>query len=51
MENDNNRKITREKQTIEDKNGEKRTFISEVQEFEKPEGYNDAFKEYYPEQE
>ncbi|WP_291636846.1 hypothetical protein [Clostridium sp.] len=51
MENDNNRKITREKQIVEEGSGKKKTFISEVQEFKKPEGYNDAFKEYYPEQE
>jgi len=45
MENDTNRKVRREKQTEN-----KKTFISEVQEFTKPEGYEDAFKEYYPKQ-
>ncbi|MCB2294197.1 hypothetical protein LGK95_11785 [Clostridium algoriphilum] len=45
MENDSNRKVTKEKQTEN-----KKTFISEVQEFKKPEGYDDAFKAYYPEQ-
>ncbi|MBU3182658.1 hypothetical protein [Clostridium psychrophilum] len=44
MENDKNRKVTKEKQTEN-----KKTFISEVQEFKKPEGYDEAFKEYYPE--
>ena len=44
MEKDNNRKVTKEKQTEN-----KKTFISEVQEFKKPEGYDDAFKAYYPE--
>ena len=38
-----NREITREKQK-----GGKGTYISEVQEFNKPEGYEDAFKKYYP---
>ena len=38
-----NREITREKQK-----GRKGTYISEVQEFNKPEGYEDAFKKYYP---
>lgn len=41
----NNRQLHREKQKV----GEK-TFISEVQEFKKPEGYEDAFKKYYPEE-
>lgn len=27
---------------------EKGTYISEVQEFKEPEGYRDAFKQYYP---
>lgn len=43
MEHDNNRQVRKEKQ----KDGEK-TFISEVQEFQEPEGYEDAFKKYYP---
>lgn len=43
MDKDNNREITREK-----KKGRKETYISEVQEFHKPEGYEDAFKKYYP---
>ena len=43
MEHDNNRKVRKEKQ----KQG-KKTFISEVQEFQTPEGYEDAFKKYYP---
>lgn len=47
---ENNKKVTREKQDVEKQNGEKKTFISEVQEFNKPEGYEDAFKEYYPKQ-
>lgn len=50
MEINNNRKVSREKQSIENKNGEKKIFVSEVQEFNKPEGYEDAFKQYYPEQ-
>jgi len=45
LENDSNREVRKEKQ----KDGEK-TFISEVQEFKKPEDYEDAFKKYYPEQ-
>jgi len=45
LENDTNRKVTREKQTEN-----KKTFISEVQTFEKPEDYDDAFLRYYPEQ-
>jgi hypothetical protein len=45
LDNDNNRQVRKEKQ----KEG-KKTFISEVQEFNKPEGYEDAFKKYYPEQ-
>jgi len=48
--NDDNKKVSREKQKIEKQNGETKTFISEVQEFTNPEGYDDAFKEYYPEQ-
>jgi len=42
---DNNKKVTKEK-VIENK----KTFISEVQEFKKPVGYEDAFKLYYPEE-
>ena len=38
-----NRETTREKQK-----GRKETYISEVQEFDKPEGYEDAFNKYYP---
>jgi len=45
LENDNNRKVSREK-----KKGRKKTYISEVQEFQKPEDYEDAFKKYYPKQ-
>ena len=45
VDNDNNKKVSREKIT-ENKN----TVVSEVQEFKKPEGYDDAFKEYYPKQ-
>jgi hypothetical protein len=44
LDNDN-REIRREKQK-----GEKKSYISEVQEFRKPEGYEDAFKRYYPKQ-
>lgn len=44
MENGKNRKVTKEKQTEN-----KKTFISEVQEFKKPEDYDEAFKAYYPE--
>lgn len=51
LENDNNRKVSREKQIVEDQNGAKKIFVSEVQKFNKPEGYDDAFKQYYPEQE
>ena len=43
MEKDNNRTVSKEKITEN-----KKTFISEVQEFKKPEDYDDAFKEYYP---
>ena len=43
MDNDNNREVSREKQMVDEK-----TFISEVQKFHKPEGYEDAFKKYYP---
>jgi hypothetical protein len=43
LDKDNNREVTREKQK-----GRKKTYISEVQEFHKPEGYEDAFKKYYP---
>ena len=45
MDKDNNKKVSKEKITEN-----KKTFVSEVQEFEKPEGYDDAFKEYYPKQ-
>ena len=45
MENDNNRKVSREKKAEREK-----TYISEVQEFQKPEDYEDAFKKYYPKQ-
>ncbi|MGH4052993.1 MAG: hypothetical protein ACREVX_16980 [Clostridium sp.] len=45
MDNDNNKKVSKEKITEN-----KKTFVSEVQEFKKPEGYDDAFKEYYPKQ-
>ena len=41
---DNNRKVTKEKVTEN-----KKTFISEVQEFKEPVGYKDAFNVYYPE--
>lgn len=43
VDNDNNKKVSKEKITEN-----KKTFVSEVQEFKKPEGYDDAFKEYYP---
>lgn len=43
MNKDKNREVRTEQQKV----GEK-TFISEVQEFNKPEGYEDAFKKYYP---
>jgi hypothetical protein len=42
---DNNKKVTKEKVTEN-----KKTFISEVQEFKKPVGYEDAFNVYYPEE-
>ena len=45
MDNENNREVRHEKQKVG-----KKTFISEVQEFKKPEDYEDAFKKYYPEQ-
>ena len=45
LDNDNNRVVSREKQK-----GRKKSYISEVQEFHKPEGYEDAFKKYYPKQ-
>jgi hypothetical protein len=45
LNKNNNGEITREKQK-----GRKKTFVSEVQEFHKPEGYEDAFKKYYPKQ-
>lgn len=52
MENNSNsnKKVSIQKQYVEDKNGDKKTFVSEVQEFDKPEDYDGAFKEYYPEQ-
>ena len=50
LENDNNKKVSREQQRVEKQNGEMKTFISEVQEFNTPEDYDGAFKEYYPEQ-
>ena len=50
LKTDDNKKVSREKQNVEKQNGERKTFISEVQEFNKPEGYDDAFKGYYPEQ-
>jgi hypothetical protein len=43
--NNNNRKVRREVQKVG-----KKTFVSEIQEFDKPEGYEDAFKRYYPKQ-
>ncbi len=43
LDNDNNRELRKKKQKVG-----KKTFISEVQEFQKPEGYEDAFKKYYP---
>lgn len=43
MNNDSKREVKKEKQ----KDGDK-IFISEVQLFNKPEGYEDAFKQYYP---
>lgn len=46
MEKDNNKTVSKEKITENQK-----TFVSEVQEFKKPEGYDDAFKEYYPKEE
>lgn len=45
LDNDDNRKVRKEKQKVG-----KKTFISEVQEFQKPEGYEEAFKKYYPKQ-
>lgn len=42
---DNNKKVRREVQKVG-----KRAYISEVQEFSKPEGYEEAFKKYYPKQ-
>jgi len=45
MDNNDNREVRKEKQKVDGK-----TFISEVQEFQKPEGYRDAFKKYYPKQ-
>jgi hypothetical protein len=45
LDNDKNIEVSREKQK-----GREKTYISEVQEFQKPEGYEDAFKKYYPEQ-
>ncbi|GCD10247.1 hypothetical protein G9F71_011915 [Clostridium sp. FP2] len=45
MNNEKNKEVRKEKH----KEGEK-TFISEVQEFQRPEGYEDAFKKYYPQQ-
>ena len=50
LEKDSNKKVSREKQYVENTNGDKKTFVSEVQEFDKPEDYDGAFKEYYPEQ-
>lgn len=41
----NNREVRKEKQK-----GKKSTYISEIQEFDKPEDYEDAFKKYYPKQ-
>ncbi|MBU3093596.1 hypothetical protein K2F40_04825 [Clostridium sp. CM028] len=45
MGNDKNREVRKEKQSED-----KKTFTSEVQEFHKPEDYEDAFKGYYPKQ-
>lgn len=45
MDSDNNRHVRTEKKKLG-----KKTYISEVQEFQKPEGYEDAFKRYYPKQ-
>ena len=45
LDKDNNRKIRREEQK-----GEEKPYISEVQEFRKPEGYEDAFERYYTKQ-
>jgi hypothetical protein len=42
---DNNKKVRREVQKVG-----KKTFVCEIQEFDKPEGYEDAFKKYYPKQ-
>jgi hypothetical protein len=43
--NKDNREISTEKQK-----GKEKPFISEIQEFHKPEGYEEAFKRYYPKQ-
>jgi hypothetical protein len=45
LDSENNKKIS-----TENKKGKEKSYISEVQEFHKPEGYEDAFKRYYPEQ-
>lgn len=45
LDNDNNKKVKREKQELGGK-----TFISEVQEFDRPMDYEEAFKKYYPKQ-
>ncbi|MGV8983434.1 hypothetical protein [Clostridium sp.] len=45
MDNESNREVRKVKQKVG-----KKTYISEVQEFHKPENYEDAFKKYYPKQ-
>ena len=42
---DNNREVSKEEQK-----GSEKKYISEVQKFHKPEGYEDAFEKYYPKQ-
>ncbi len=45
LDNGNNREVSREKPKEREK-----PYMSEVQEFHKPEDYEDAFKKYYPKQ-
>jgi hypothetical protein len=45
LDNESNREVRKVKQKVG-----KKAYISEVQEFHKPEDYEDAFKKYYPKQ-
>lgn len=45
IKNNNTNNLTISNELVTDENG---TYISEVQSFNKPEDYEDAFKKYYP---